>query len=250
MDAAEYRGKVAAIAVRNDAIKHTRSITLACVLTSLLGWNLAAAADSPGTATTATAPVATADTKIYTCIEGLISLLPGDYYACRARYYFERNDTMQGVSMLESAAYWAKKDAQYVLGLIYFNGDTEGYVVNRPVGLAWLGLAAERKDPAYVRTFMAAQAQSTPADVQQADLLRQKLVLKYGDKIAGKRAMERFSHGIQSLEQTANAGGTLYLSGYSAYPENAMTVVSDMHKRADTDFQGLIGTVTVGDIEK
>ena len=223
-------------------MKLTPTVILACALAGMTGMPGAAAAEAP-----AAAP---ADTRIYNCVEGLMSLLPGDYYACRARYYFERDDTMLGVSMLESASYWAKKDAQYVLGLIYFNGDTQGYVANRPVALAWLGLAAERKDPTYVRTFLAAQAQSTPADVEQANLLRQKMTLKYGDKVAGKRALQRFEHGMQSLEQTANAGGSIYLSGYSAYPENAMSVVADMHKRADTDFQGLIGTVTVGEIEK
>lgn len=226
-------------------MKYTRTVILACALAGLFGPHGAIASEAA-----AAAPAAAADTKIYNCIDGLIGLLPGDYYSCRARYYFERDDNMLGVSMLESASYWAKKDAQYVLGLIYFNGDTQGYVANRPVGLAWLGLAAERKNPAYVRTFLAAQAQSTPADVEQANILRQKMSLKYGDKVAGKRALQRFEHGMQSLEQTANAGGSLYLSGYSIYPENAMTVVADMHKRADSDFQGLIGTVTVGDIEK
>lgn len=226
-------------------MKRIRLFMLGMVVTSLLTPALAASTD----AARATAEVP-ADSRIYNCIEGLATLLPGDYYACRARYYFERNDNSFGVSMLESAAYWAKKDAQYVLGLIYFNGDTSGFAANRPLGLAWLGLAAERKDPTYVRTYLAARARSTPADVSQADALRQKMSLKYGDKVAGKRALQRFSREMTSLEQTANGGGSIYLAGYSPYPENANTVVLDMHKRADRDFQGLIGTVTVGDIEK
>lgn len=229
-------------------MKQLRALTLAVVVSALFASNIAAAAEAA-----ATPPVAAtempADARIYSCIEALIDLLPGDYYACRARYYFERNHNTLGVLMLESASYWAKKDAQYVLGLIYFNGDTPGYAANRPLALAWLGLAAERKDPTYLRAYEAASAQSTAADVKQADVLEQKMSLKYGDKVAGKRALQRFHHGIVALENTANGGGSVYLSGYSPYPENANTILSDMHKRADTDFQGLIGTVTVGDVE-
>lgn len=218
----------------------------------VLGMLVATPAASAFDSKTTQAPASTepADGKIYGCIEGLEQILPGDYYACRAKYHFQREHYLRAISMLEESAYWANKAAQYTLGVIYFNGDTHGIPANRPLGIAWLALAAERKNPVYARTYAIARAQSTPEEIQAATGLWLKMRRKYGDSTAGVRALRRFNHEIVPLEEAANDGGIVYLSGYSPLPETAPSVVNDLHALADKDFDGLIGTVTVGALQE
>ena len=56
----------------------------------------ASAADDP-----ATAP---AQERVY-CMSGWERFLPGEYYACRARYHLQRQHPYQAVKMLKEAAY-------------------------------------------------------------------------------------------------------------------------------------------------
>jgi len=220
----------------------------------LLGLNVLAsvpAAFADSAAATPAASAAPASGKMYwnSCIEGLEQILPGDFYACRARYYFQEEKNPRGVSELEEAAYWANKDAQYTLGLIYFNGDMKDVPANRPLALAWLDLSAERNDFAHQQTYAIARAKSSAVEIQAAEQLLKKMKLKYSDKVAGARAMRRFNHEIAPLEDAANSGGISYIRGYSPFPEDANTVVTRLHAEADKAFQGLIGTVTVGPLQ-
>lgn len=222
----------------------TGMLAVICLITAMP----ATSASEPQT-TQAPASTEPADGKIYYCIEGLERILPGDYYACRAKYHLQREHYSRAISMLEESAYWANKAAQYTLGLIYFNGDTHDVPANRPLGIAWLALSAERKDPVYTQAYAVARAHSTPAEIQAATGLWLKMRRKYGDSTAGLRALRRFNHEIVPLEDAANSGGIVYLNGYSPLPENATSVVNDLHVRADKDFDGLIGTVTVGALQ-
>jgi hypothetical protein len=214
------------------------------VLWLSLGIVGSAFADSP-----TAAPAAPADPKAYSCIRGLEQILPGDFYACEARYYFANGHNRHGLSELEESAYWASKDAQYALGLIYFNGDMQDIPPNHSLALAWFALAAERNDPDRQRTYAIARAKSSAAEIQASESLLKKMTPRYGDKVAGVRAMRRFNHEIAPLEDAANTGGIVYLDGYAPFPEDANTVVTQLHAQADKAFQGLIGTVTVGPLQ-
>jgi TPR repeat protein len=222
---------------------HRRIAVLACGL--LLATATAVAAQSDPAPPADPGDVA----KIYNCVEGLESILPGDYYACRALYHIQREHYSQAVDMLEEAAHWANKNAQYMLGLMYFKGDTGTIAANRPLGLAWLALAAERKNPDFQLTYAEARARSSNAEIQQASKLYLKMKLEYGDKIAGTRAMRRYNHNIEPLDEAARGGGSAYISGYSPFPERAETVVNDLHSQAEKDFAGLQGVVTVGALQ-
>lgn len=175
-------------------MKRVMKVVLVLVGLSVFTSLCAASADAPSTT-----PAAPTNDKIYYCIEGYETLLPGDYYACRARYYFQRDHNQLAMSMLEEASYWANKDAQYALGLIYFNGDITDIPANRPLALAWFALSAERKDADHEQAYAAARAQSSHRDIQTSEQLLQKMKLKYGDKVAGVRAMRRFNHEILPL---------------------------------------------------
>lgn len=193
----------------------------------------------------------TADTKqgppIY-CPDGLERLLPGDYYACRARYHLQRNNPRQAVSMLEHASYWANKDAQHSLGLVYSQGDLPGTPIDKPLGLAWLALAAERKSRGYMLDYTRARAKCSAEEIAQANELYLQLLRKYGDHVAGRRAMRRFNHEVAQIDVATNHGGTAYISGFTAIPQAALTLSKQLHEQADDYFQGLHGTVTVGEL--
>lgn len=228
-------------------LRITIGLTAMLFIGAIAAMPLAAATDTPAAQTPTSAKPD--DGKIYGCIEGMEQILPGEYYACRAKYHFQREHYRSAVDSLEESAYWANKDAQYSLGLMYFNGDTPDIPANRPLGIAWLALAAERKNPAYMQMYAIARAQSSPEEIKTAGQLWQKMRLKYGDKVAGLRALRRFNHEIKPLEDAANSGGILYLNGYSPYPETASAIVNNLHAQADKVFDGLVGTVTVGSLQ-
>lgn len=222
-----------------------------CLLAA--GWCLAAVgapqAVAPA-ATEQTEPVqddaATAAYKNVYCPTALEPILPGDYYACEARAAFGRQSYKKMVEMLEESAYWANKDAQYVLGLTYFNGGTPDVPQDRPTGLAWLALAAERKNPPYQLAYAAARSKCTPAEVRQANAAYLKLRVKYGDSVAAPRAIHHFNHAIQPIDDAAREGGIVYLRGFSPFPENAFVIANQLHDQAEADFSTVHGTVVVG----
>lgn len=213
--------------------------------TILLVAGLAGAATlaSPAKATPQATP---ATHKIWYCLEGLERFFPGDYYACRAAYHLQRRHYRQFLGMLREAAHWANKNAQYELGVTYFDGNVPGIPKNRPLGIAWLALATERKDPFFQKAYTQACLQSSPEEIREAARLWKKLRLEYGDRIAGLRAIRRYNRAMQPFALAAGGGGIVYIRGFSDFPEPAMLVVKKLQDRADQDFADLQGTVTVG----
>ncbi len=192
----------------------------------------------------------TKDQRIY-CLHGWERLLPGDYYACRARYHLTRQHPHQTIQMLKEAAYWANKDAQHALGLAYANGDIPGIPANRPLGIAWLALAAERKNADYVRDYSIVALKSSPADVSNASKIYVELSKTYSDRTAGVRATRRFIREVQSLDYAAAMGGNLvYIDGLTPAPQGAFALSQKVHKQAEKAFAGLQGTVSVGVLER
>lgn len=189
------------------------------------------------------APVSDKDIYCPTAIE---PILPGDYYACEARAAYGHDNYRKMVEMLDEAAYWANKDAQYTLGLTYFNGDMPDVPQNRPLGLAWLSLAAERKNQQYQLAYASARAKATPQEYQQALKLWRQMRLKYADKVAAKRAILRFDHAIEPIDDSARENGVVYLHGYAPYSQSAFVIANKLHEQAATDFENLTGTVVVG----
>lgn len=229
-----------------------RSIAWLCLLAAADGVAVPAYAQSAPAATSVASvqPSPTQDpdaaTKNVICPTALEPILPGDYYACEARAAYGRQHYRKMRDMLEESAYWANKDAQYVLGLDYFNGDVPEIPVNRPLGVAWLALAAERKNPTYRLAYAIARAKCAPAEIRQAELEWQRLRVKYGDAVAAPRAIRNFNHAIQPIDDAARYGGIAYLSGFSPFPQSAFAIANKLHDQADNDFSDVHGTVVVG----
>jgi hypothetical protein len=186
------------------------------------------------------------DDKDIHCPTALEPILPGDYYACEARAAYGREDYPKMIEMLQDSAYWANKDAQYSLGLAYFNGDMPEIPQNKPLGLAWLAFAAERKNSQYQLPYASARAKSTQQEILKASQLWRQMRQKYGDSVAAPRAIRRFNHGIQPIDDAARDGGIVYLQGFSPYSESAFSVANKLHDEAAADFDSYHGTVVVG----
>jgi hypothetical protein len=66
------------------------------------------------------------------------------------------------------------KPAEFLLGVGYYKGDLQPR--DRARGLAWLGLASERKDPTYLAIFASAWKQATPQEQANAQQLWHSMV--------------------------------------------------------------------------
>jgi len=123
--------------------------------------------------------------------------LPGLYYFHKASEYSERGETEAAMHAWEVAAMWAMKDAQYNLGIAYFRG--LGVTVDRPRGLAWLALAAERKDAKFDESLAAAWDEATPTERDRANAIWRELRERYADAAALPRAQNRFRSEINQI---------------------------------------------------
>lgn len=230
--------------------------SLFALSTLVAGLSLAASASAQTTASAITNPgfiTPTAGTVINErtiyCPTSIEPILPNDYYACEARAAYGREQYRQTISMLEEAAYWANKDAQYVLGLAYSNGDMQGVPQNRPLGLAWFALAAERKNQQYVLAYAQARVKATPQELSQAQALWKEMRLKYSDNMAVPRVKRRFDNNIRDIDKSAHQNDTVYLRGFSPYPESAVVVADKLHDEAAADFENVHAKVKVGEDE-
>ncbi|MBE1159052.1 hypothetical protein [Dyella acidiphila] len=196
-----------------------------------------------------------ADSATGTCTPVLEKLLPGEYHYCVAVHDWQRGNNRSGLSEAKYAATWGEKRAQFALGVDYFNG-RRGLTADKVQGLAWLTLAAERKDPYYASILSSARAQSTPAQQQQADALVATMLPDYGDAKVAAYAERRFRAQWWEIRQqvwdTASASHMDPWSINTAFAIDGLGVVQPMialRKLQDagtTYFDGWGGHVTVG----
>lgn len=212
---------------------------------------LAFAAISTTVATQAAPPTVDAPERngINVCALGMEQILPGDYYACRAIYAMQHHEYRKAVDLLEDSASWANKNSQRVLGLLYFNGDSTGIRPNRPLGLAWLKLAAERHDQVIQKDFDGALARASKDEQAESDRLFDAMKDKYGDDVAGKRAVQRYNEYVVPIKQASLQRNYVILYGFGPYGQRADVVVAQLQTQAQQDFSGLVGNVVVGAVE-
>lgn len=115
---------------------------------------------------------------------------PGEFYFYKAAEAISRKQYTFATQMFTVAASWAYKPAEYNLGVMYFSGD--GVPVDRPRGMAWMSLAAERNDSDYVDARELYYAQLSPEEFAKANEIWRELKKTYGDDVALKRAKARW----------------------------------------------------------
>lgn len=119
---------------------------------------------------------------------------------------YTRKDYAHAVHMLKVAASWAYKPAEYNLGVMYFEG--QGVPVDRPLGAAWLVLAAERGDPRYIAARDVVITSLSDAQFAQTDELWSQLNQTYGDKVALRRAKAQWAF-VKTNQTGTRVGGTV-----------------------------------------
>lgn len=202
--------------------------------------------------------------KVY-CPTGLERFLPGSYYYCVGVRDMAKGNQARSRRMLRIAAGWGNKSAQFLLGMGYYKGDVEP--LDRPLGLAWMGLAVERRDPTYSALFNSAWQRATPQERAQAQTLWQTMLPTYGDARAARRAELRFKHERDALlargtmgQQTCIVGLNVASIGavFPEYKRNDNTspcggaelpveiLAAKLDVYAEQLFDGWAGHVTVG----
>ncbi|WP_430389959.1 hypothetical protein [Dyella sp. 20L07] len=126
-----------------------------------------------------------------TCVPIMARLIPGEYHYCVALHDWQHGRNRSGLEEAEYSAEWGEKRAQYELGVDYFDG-RRGTKVDHALGLAWLTLAAERKDPQFLSILASARTQATPEERQRAAMLVAQMQERYGDAHAVDRAERHY----------------------------------------------------------
>ncbi len=94
-------------------------------------------------------------------------------------------------------AYYADKFSQLSIGLMYVNG--EGVPKDMLTGYAWIDIAAEREYPDFVATRDRVKASLTPDELQRAQVIRDKLALRYADAVAKPRMEQQLRFGREQM---------------------------------------------------
>jgi len=181
------------------------------------------------------------------CAYGLERILTGDYYYCEAGSNYWAGRYSMARDSLTSAAAWASKPAQHALGILYFNGDHTP--MNRPLGVAWLALAAERHEPDYEQVFVSAYQSLSPEERKQADAYWNEMKPKYGDNYAAARAQRRFDRELNQMEAATFFGGSIYLNGVTSGPVQGVSLVQRIRNEGTNFFAGYQTHVWVGDAQ-
>jgi TPR repeat protein len=148
--------------------------------------------------------------KPITFEEEISRYLPGVANFRKGLDLYKKEQTSAALDAWQVSASWAMKDAQYSLGLAYFNGD--GVAADRPRGLAWLALAAERKSPRLEAALAAAWDEASDAEHQQANAIWRDLRKDYGDDVALPKAKKRFDAEVAQLSAQAGKSGAKIVS--------------------------------------
>jgi hypothetical protein len=241
--------------------KMARVLGLCACLASIVGMPTMAIAASAATEAPATASSAPNDAELANaaCAIGEEQFLPGDYYYCLATQSYGLHHYAQAQRFFTTAASWASKPAQYVLGIMALDGDHQRR--NRPLAAAWLALAAERPQSSFAAASATLRASLTPAERQATDKLLADMRPTYGDATAAVRAEKRYAQGMARLASLTSAGGHYCMAGITTPadpsaasdpeqcpPVQVMTKAID--QAAAKVFDGWSGHVNVGPLQQ
>lgn len=132
--------------------------------------------------------------------------LPGMKLFAQGSIAFGKGDFRHAVHLFEVAASWGYKPAEYDLGLMYFRG--HGVPVDRPLGTAWMVLAAERGDPFYAHARDVMATLLSDAEFRRTNELWNELKATYGDDAARRRAMTHLGAVVGNSQVGTRVGGS------------------------------------------
>lgn len=119
------------------------------------------------------------------------SARPGPQYFDIGGRAFRNGDIKYAIDMYQVSASWGYKPAEYNLAVMYAKG--QGVPVDIPRAMAWMTLAAERGDTRrYTDARNAIGRGMSSAELDQADAILRELAPTYADKVALRRAKQRW----------------------------------------------------------
>jgi hypothetical protein len=130
---------------------------------------------------------------------------PGVKFFALGVQAFRKGDYRHAIDMYKVAASWAYKPAEYNLAVMYFKG--QGVPVNRPLGAAWMVLAAERGDASYVQARDMMVTLLSKSEFMQTDEHWGSLRKTYGDAVALRRAKAQWAW-VKTHQTGTRVGGT------------------------------------------
>jgi hypothetical protein len=151
---------------------------------------------------------------------------PGERFYFNAVRAFRNKDYAFTIDMYEVSASWGYKPAQYNLGVMYFKG--EGVPVDRPRGMAWMALAAERDDPTYVQAREVVYAELSKEEFARANDLWRELKTTYGDAVALPRAKARWAQVRSEMTGSRVGGAGPLMIGAASGGGRVINIVSSM----------------------
>lgn len=172
-------------------------------------------------------------TRAAKCSPLTFRFLPGEFNYCLGRKLWERGKYPQARQMFELAAGWGSKSAQNVLGVAYFNG--EGLAQDRPLGLAWLALAAERNSPRRQALYASALRKVSADERVQAERLFQDMQGTYADSIAAAQAELHYRRQLHQFRSNPVYGNGTCVEGAN-YFANAGTAEDGTSKPSSCSF--------------
>lgn len=221
-------------------------------------WGTRALAQDPASAGSSHHVPTDADLAASQCVIGEEKFLPGDYYYCLGGLTYGQHHYEDAIRFFTTAASWASKPAQYVLGVMALNGDHQPR--NRALALAWLALASERPNSRFGAAYRQLYKASTNAERMAGDALLKQMRPVYGDATAALRAEKRYEDGMKWLARINNQGGSSYcMEGFAtlARPNTNSSVCPPVQqvsalidRQAETVFEGWAGHVTVGPLQQ
>jgi hypothetical protein len=140
---------------------------------------------------------------------------------------FQRGDYRHAIDMYKVAASWAYKPAEYNLAVMYFKG--QGVPVDRPLGAAWMVLAAERGGSRYAKARDLMVTALSKPEFARTDQLWGKLKRTYGDQVALRRAKAQWAY-VRTHQTGTRVGG--------AVGELSVGVLDGGHTPASLDASG------------
>lgn len=117
---------------------------------------------------------------------------------------FRKGEYRHAIDMYRVAASWAYKPAEYNLAVMYFKG--QGVPVDRPLGAAWMVLAAERGDSRYVQARDMMVTLLSKSEFVQTDEHWGTLKKIYGDAVALRRAKAQWAW-VKTHQTGTRVGG-------------------------------------------
>lgn len=154
---------------------------------------------------------------------------PGVYYFDLGAQAAKRHDYEHAIAMYKVAGAWAYKPAQYNLGVMYLRG--QGSAVDLPRALAWMALAAERKDPQYVKALDLLNRHLDNAQFKQANVIFGHLLPTFGDKVALVRAKARWQEVLASAtgSRVGSSAMPLRVGATAGVPNHMSSPNYDVH---------------------